>query len=319
MSKRSIFVLDMWHAMTSAWLVVACVSGATLGPCARNSSVMETIHSQSTLCLTYEGNNEAVMVDPTNSSIWNFSAMHIDVVDALPVTADIVYVGMRGYALTNALPMSTFNASIRNLSAPFIRFGHGITCTCCRNLSYNNINTTTSLAIPENVTVLDLSFNFLEGCSWLAPPLQLTSLYLRGNNLRRIALDTSTLPPLLVFLDLRDNPHLLLTLDNSTLARVTGANFTLRLPNAQLTSTSTYCANGTRPVVVHNTMMCVMNESNSNSLTSTKNYTPMYMLVAVCTVFFALVAIRFSHCSAYDDLPLEQRMATPASNSMVLP
>ncbi|ETV85740.1 hypothetical protein, variant [Aphanomyces astaci] len=201
-----------------------------------------------------------------------------------------------------ALPIPTFNASIRNL-----------------NLSYNNINTTTSLAIPANVTVLDLSFNFLEGCSWLAPPLQLTSLYLRGNNLRHTALDASTLPPLLVFLDLRDNPHLVLTLDNSTLARVTGANFTLRLPNAQLTSTSTYCANGTRPVVVHNTMMCVMNESNSNSLTSTKNYTPMYMLVAVCTVFFALVAIRFSHCSAYDDLPREQRMATPASNSMVLP
>ncbi|ETW08035.1 hypothetical protein H310_02408 [Aphanomyces invadans] len=289
----------------ATWIAgsVAMVSAATLQACPVDETAIDEVvvaGREQELCVT-NSLNESHRILPTRDSVWDFSGQHIHDVFELPCTGDVVDLSAN---MIEALPAS--NATIRHL-----------------NLSQNAIKSTSALAMPDSVVVLDLSYNFLAGWSWQTPHQYLTALYLRGNNLQQMDLNTKTLPPRLSYLDLTDNPLLALTMDNSTLELVTQAKLTLRLPVGNATRRTIECAHGSRPTLVYNAVVCVFDRLDSTlpgyNVPRTTNYsTPLYMLLALCGVFFALVAIRFSHCSAYDDLPLApQRLASPTTNSIV--
>ncbi|CAK4989953.1 unnamed protein product [Aphanomyces euteiches] len=87
------------------------------------------------------------------------------------------------------------------------------------NLSHNNLTWKSSMHIPRNVNILDLSYNRINYWTFNFSKLtKLAELYLRGNGLTNVRF-VNMLPPSLVKLDLSDNPIVTIDVDKATYSR----------------------------------------------------------------------------------------------------
>ncbi|KAF0725248.1 hypothetical protein Ae201684_016265 [Aphanomyces euteiches] len=120
------------------------------------------------------------------------------------------------------------------------------------DLSFNSIQSLGSqpipprlkaLSLPATLETLDLSYN-QGGMAWFSmaqvATSNLTHLYLRGNNLSTIVLTQQTLPPSLTYLDLSDNPNVIVFADRSTYTSLARQQIVLKV-NTSLATVSGFC------------------------------------------------------------------------------
>ncbi|CAK4083005.1 unnamed protein product [Aphanomyces euteiches] len=98
----------------------------------------------------------------------------------------------------------------------------------------------TNRSLPATLETLDLSYN-QGGMAWFSmaqvATSNLTHLYLRGNNLSTIVLTQQTLPPSLTYLDLSDNPNVIVFADRSTYTSLARQQIVLKV-NTSLATVS---------------------------------------------------------------------------------
>ncbi|KAH9095311.1 hypothetical protein Ae201684P_013427 [Aphanomyces euteiches] len=101
----------------------------------------------------------------------------------------------------------------------------------------------TNRSLPATLETLDLSYN-QGGMAWFSmaqvATSNLTHLYLRGNNLSTIVLTQQTLPPSLTYLDLSDNPNVIVFADRSTYTSLARQQIVLKV-NTSLATVSGFC------------------------------------------------------------------------------
>ncbi|KAH9168793.1 hypothetical protein AeNC1_017837 [Aphanomyces euteiches] len=101
----------------------------------------------------------------------------------------------------------------------------------------------TNRSLPVTLETLDLSYN-QGGMAWFSmaqvATSNLTHLYLRGNNLSTIVLTQQTLPPSLTYLDLSDNPNVIVYADRSTYTSLARQQIVLKV-NTSLATVSGFC------------------------------------------------------------------------------
>ncbi|EQC37641.1 hypothetical protein SDRG_05233 [Saprolegnia diclina VS20] len=310
-------------------VLLLCATPSVLGMGATLLQLCPSITSTPSACVRQGGNDSVSVIAANASGAIDLSNMSITTIEELPV--QFTTLNLSNNLVDSVRSMYLGPSHLTNL-----------------DLSYNNIQSYSRLALPTTLTVLDLSFNNLTRLdattiNWLLFP-NLTKLILRGNSITSIS--STHFPASLQHLDLSMNPICRFDIDPTTYYQFRSDSFELMAsmaPNAfQMACVS--CP-GTL-VVGQGLALCVFEGSREHLLNQTQDYFLRYS-IAISTITVLLMAVLWfrryrqiqrdraelsmrdtctsSICAQYDGVPMQYRIslsplaAPPSSSTSCLP
>ncbi|KAF0688594.1 Aste57867_19767 [Aphanomyces stellatus] len=166
------------------------------------------------------------------------------------------------------------------------------------NLSFNPLNLS-SLVLPQSVSDLDLSHTlndaanasfslaFFQSLGQRAP--KLARLSYRGNNLGAASITSQMFSSTLVYMDLSENPELVLTLDQDTYTSFSRPDFTLHVTNQSATSVICAANASIQRLPATGVLVCVVTRVNGAGQDNRQN--TMSLVIIGAGVFFTLVIV----------------------------